>query len=282
MGVPLRRALVLGGGGLAGIAWETGILCGLADESPDAARLLLESDVLVGTSAGSTVAAQIGSGAPLEELYGRQLTESSAEIAPRLTRDELTDLFAAAVSEPCDPSLDTTRQQLRRIGVVAAATETVPDSVRRDVIAQRLPCHDWPDRVLRLTAIDIDAGELVVFERDSGVGLIDAVMASCAVPGAWPLVTIAGRRHMDGGVGSSVNLAVAGDCAVAVVLAPSGVVEEMSSFPGAAFAVVPDDASLAAFGSHSLDPRCRTPSARAGRDQGRREAEAVARFLGAR
>ena len=280
MGVPKRRALVLGGGGLAGIAWETGILCGLADESQATVQLLLESDVLVGTSAGSTVAAQIGSGAPLEELYGRQLTESSAEIAPRLTRDELTDIFAAAMGEPYDPSLDTTLQQLRRIGAVAAATETVPDSVRREVIAQRLPAHDWPDRVMRLTAIDIDTGELVVFERDSGVDLIDAVMASCAVPGVWPPVTIAGRRHMDGGVGSSVNLAVAADCAVAVVLAPGGAVEGMSSFAGAAFAVVPDDASLAAFGSHPLDPRCRAPSARAGREQGRREAAALARFLG--
>jgi len=278
--VPTRRALVLGGGGLAGIAWETGILCGLADESPTTARLLLESDVLVGTSAGSTVAAQIGSGVPLEELYANQLADSSAEIAPRLTRDELTEIFAAAMGEPFDPNMDPTLQQLRRIGEVAAATETVPESVRRDVIAQRLPSHDWPDRVMRLTAIDIDSTELVVFERDSGVDLVDAVMASCAVPGAWPPVTIGGRRHMDGGVGSSVNLAVAEDCAIAVVMAPSGAVEELSSFPGVAFAVVPDDTSLAAFGAHPLDPRCRAPSARAGREQGRREAAALARFLG--
>lgn len=61
--VTTRRALVLAGGGLAGIAWETGVLRGIADESPAAARLLLDSDVLVGTSAGATVAAQISSGA---------------------------------------------------------------------------------------------------------------------------------------------------------------------------------------------------------------------------
>lgn len=278
--MPISRALVLGGGGLAGIAWETGILCGIADASPSTAQLLLESEVLVGTSAGATVAAQLGSGVPLEELYENQLAESSTEIAPRLTRDELTEIFVAALSEPFDPDLDTTIQQVRRIGAVAAATETVPDRIRRAVIEQRLPSHDWPERVMRLTAIDIDTGELVVFERNSGVDLVDAVMASCAVPGAWPLVTIGGRRHMDGGVGSSINLDVAADCGLAVVLAPGGAGEEMSSFPGLAFAVVPDDASLVAFGTDPLDPRCRAPSARAGRAQGRREAAAVAGFLG--
>ncbi len=280
---------MLAGGGIAGIAWETGVLRGIADESPAAARLLLESDVLVGTSAGSAVAAQIGSGSSLEELYERQVAESSAEIDSGVDVDDITDMFLAALREPYDRSLDRTRQQMQRIGAVAAATKTVPESVRRDVIAQRLPSHDWPDRVLRLTAIDVDAGELVVFERDSGVDLVDAVAASCAVPGAWPPVTIAGRRCMDGGVGSSVNLAVAGDCDTAVVMVPSGAdapspfgdgpAAEISSFPGAAFAVFADDDSLAAFGPNPLDPRCRIASARAGRAQGRREAAAVARFL---
>ena len=100
-------------------------------------------------------------------------------------------------------------------------TETVPEPVRREVIAQRLPSHDWPDRALRITAIDTATGELVVFDRGSGVQLVDAVAASCAVPGAWPPVTIAGRRYMDGGVASSVNLGVARDCDAAVVLVPS-------------------------------------------------------------
>ena len=74
------------------------------------------------------------------------------------------------------------------------------------MIAQRLPSHGWPDQVLRVTAIDIATGELVVFDGDSGVDLVDAVAASCAVPGAWPPVTIGDRRYMDGGVGSTINL----------------------------------------------------------------------------
>jgi NTE family protein len=292
--VPTRRALVLAGGGIAGIAWETGVLRGIADASPAAAGLLLDSDVLVGTSAGSAVAAQISSGNSLEALFDRQVSETSAEIDSGIDVEAITELFLAALAEPyeksLDPTVDETRQQMQRIGAVALATKTVAEPVRRGVIAKRLPSHDWPDRVLRLTAIDTATGELVVFDRQSGVELVDAVAASCAVPGAWPPVTIAGRRYMDGGIGSSVNLDVARDCDAAVVLVPAGVdapspfgdgpVAEIAAFAGATFPVFADDNSLAAFGPNLLDPRCRIPSAMAGREQGRREAEAVARFLG--
>src|SRR6201997_298206 len=98
--VATRRALVLAGGGLAGIAWETGVLLGIADESPEAARLLLDSDVLVGTSAGSAVAAQISSGSALEALFDRQVAETSAEIDPGVDVEAITELFLAALAEP--------------------------------------------------------------------------------------------------------------------------------------------------------------------------------------
>ncbi|MGB6515639.1 MAG: patatin-like phospholipase family protein, partial [Mycobacterium sp.] len=88
-----KQALVLGGGGIAGIAWETGILRGIADESPAAARALLDCDVLVGTSAGSAVVAQIGSGHAIEDLFRRQIQESSAEIDPGNGIDTVVELF---------------------------------------------------------------------------------------------------------------------------------------------------------------------------------------------
>ncbi|MBW0018833.1 MAG: patatin-like phospholipase family protein [Mycobacterium sp.] len=285
-----RRALVLAGGGIAGIAWETGILRGIADRSPATARALLDSDVLVGTSAGAAVAAQIGAGGTLEALFERQIAETSAEIDSGVDIDTIAELFLDALGEPYDGPLDRTSQQIQRIGAVALTTKTVPEPVRRAVIAQRLPSHDWPDRPLRLTALDIATGKLVVFDKDSGAQLIDAVAASCAVPGAWPPVTIGDRRYMDGGVGSSVNLGVADDCEVAVVLVPAGVnapspfgagpAAEIAGFAGSALGVFADDESLAAFGPNPIDPRCRIPSAWAGREQGRREADAVTRFLG--
>ncbi|MBV8292912.1 MAG: patatin-like phospholipase family protein [Mycobacterium sp.] len=282
----IKRALVLGGGGVAGIAWETGILQGIADESAATARALLDSDVLVGTSAGSAVVAQVGSGLSLEDLFARQVRGTSAEIDPGVGVDAVTELFLAALSQP-----DATAVQKRqRIAAVALATETVAESVRRSVIAQRLPTHAWPDRVLRVTAIDTATGELVVFERDSGVDLVDAVAASCAVPGVWPPVTIGDRRFMDGGIGSTINLDVADDCDVDVVLVPAGVsapspfgagpAAEIAAFGGPVLGVFADDESLAAFGPNALDPRCRIGSAEAGRAQGRREAAGVAAFLG--
>jgi NTE family protein len=278
--------LVLGGGGIAGIAWETGILYGIADESPAAAQALLDSEVLVGTSAGSAVVAQIGSGASLQDLFARQTAATTSEIDPGVGIDAITDLFLAALSDPDA----TVAQQRQRIGAVALATETVAEPVRRRVIAQRLPSHTWPDRVLRITAIDIATGELVVFDRDSGVDLVDAVAASCAVPGMWPPVTVGERRYMDGGIGSTINLGVAADCDVAVVLVPAGVaapspfgvgpVGEIAAFDGTTLSMFADHTSLEAFGPNPLDPRCRIVSAEAGRAQGRREAAGVAAFLG--
>lgn len=275
---------MLAGGGLAGIAWETGVLRGIADESPVTAQALTDADVIVGTSAGSTVAAQLGSGLGLDALFDRQTTHSTAEIHPEVGIDEITELFFAAMTTPGASKAE----KLQKIGAVALSTPTVTEAVRRAVIAQRLPSHEWPDRVLRISAIDVATGELVAFDRTSGVGLVDAVAASCAVPGVWPPVTIGERRYMDGGVGSSVNMALADDCDSAVVLVPSGASapspfsagagEEVAAF-SEAFAVFADDESLAAFGRNPLDPACRKPSALAGREQGKRMAAAVAEFL---
>ena len=278
------RALILAGGGLAGIAWETGVLRGIADESPATARALLASDVLVGTSAGSTVAAQISSAMPLDELYDRQIAATSNELDPGVDIDTIAELFLNAMAEPGELP-----EKLRRIGAVAAGAATVAEPVRRRVIEARLPSHDWPDTDLRITAIDIATGELVVFDSSSGVSLVDAVAASCAVPATWPPVTIGGRRYMDGGVSSSVHTGVAADCDTAVLLVPAaefapspfsdGTAAEIAAFGARSFTVYADDASLAAFGPNPLDPVCRVPSALAGREQGRRVAAAVTDFL---
>lgn len=281
----MTRALVLAGGGVTGIAWETGILFGILEQAPEVGRQLLDADVLVGTSAGSAVAAQLGSGATMAELFDRQVAAESAELDPGVSGEEIAELFLAAMLKP-DAS---TRDKLREIGAVALSAETVAEPVRREVIAARLPRHDWPDRELRITAIDIPTAELVVFDRNSGVELVDAVAASCSVPGVWPPVTIGERRYMDGGVASSANLGVAHDCASAVVLVPAGEdvpapfgagpADEIAAFPGRAFGVFADAASLAAFGSNVLDPAARIGAAHAGREQGRRVAESVGGFL---
>ncbi len=214
-----KRALILAGGGLAGIAWETGILRGIADESPATAQALLDSDVLVGTSAGSTVAAQISGPLPLEQLYERQLAETSHELDPGVDIDTSTELFVGAVSQPGATARQKLQTHRSRRGEHGDGLRAGAQARHRTPAAQpragpTATCGSPPSTSL--------TGELVVFDSSSGVELVDAVAASCAVPGTWPPVTIGERRYMDGGVGSSVNTAVAADCATAVVLVPAG------------------------------------------------------------
>ncbi|MDT5013432.1 MAG: hypothetical protein QOH57_5049 [Mycobacterium sp.] len=282
----LRLALVLAGGGVAGVAWETGFLLGVQDQAPAAARRLLDAELLLGTSAGSTVAAQVSSGAGLADLYERQLAPNSHEIEPGIEIDDLMALFERAVAG----SGQSSAERLRAVGQQAVATETVTEDVRRAVIAARLPSQAWPDRRLVVTAIDVETGERVLLDRESGAALVDAVAASCAVPGVWPPVTIGARRFMDGGVGSTANVDAVTDVDAVVLLAPSqepgaalfgrSLADELADFAGPSLAVFADDASIAAFGPNVLSPASRAPSATAGREQGRRQAAEVAAFLG--
>ncbi len=271
----MAEALVLGGGGVAGISWITGLLAGLADAGQDVTAV----DTIVGTSAGSTVAAQLGSGLGLEELYARQ-TEPGLQAAEIMVEVDLAG-FSAQIA---DLLRDTAAgPQLRRaVGRVALDAVTVPEPERRAVIESRLPSHAWPARALKIVAVDAESGQPRVFDKASGVSLVDAVTASCAVPGVWPPVTIEGRRYVDGGVRSSENADYAAGASRVLVLAPLGgvqllptdkplaqAVEELRA-GGAEVAVVgPDEASLAAIGPNPLDPSTRRPTAEAGRAQGR-------------
>jgi NTE family protein len=261
-------ALVLGGGGITGIAWELGILTGLARAGID----LTGADTVVGTSAGSVVGAQVTNGLPLEELYAAQLEPPDVEIGGRLSR------IAALKLVPPYVLPGSGRDKLARVGRVAHASHA-PGSVDREgVIRARLPVHDWPDRDLRITAVDTVSGEFTVFRRDSGVDLVAAVAASCAVPTVWPPVEIEGRTYMDGGMRSTANVDVAEGAERVVVLAPlpralskkvsiRAQVERVA--PRAWSVVTPDAEALAAFGRNLLDPAKRAVAAEAGLRQSR-------------
>ncbi|HWD02164.1 MAG TPA: patatin-like phospholipase family protein [Amycolatopsis sp.] len=271
----MSDALVLGGGGVAGIAWITGLLAGLADVGRD----VTEADLIVGTSAGSTVAAQIGSGLSLDELYARQTdpARQAAEIPADLDVESYSAEFASILARG-----GTAAQVRRAVGAFALKAGTVPEERRRTVIESRLPSHQWPSRALAIIAVDADTGEPRVFRNDSGVSLVDAVAASCAVPGIWPAATISGHRYIDGGVRSIANAdyATGHDRILVVLPLPEGeLFPAETPFPdvftslraaGAAVTVVaPDDASLTAIGTNPLDPATRGPAAEAGRAQGR-------------
>lgn len=265
---PVTRALVLGGGGVAGVAWETGLLLGLADRGAD-----LTADLVVGTSAGATTAAQLTSGTGLAELYRRQ-TEPTAqvrELVPTVSLLALLDEMAARTEGLADPA-----DRRRAIGALALTADTPDPAARHAVIAARLAGAGWPADDLRITAVDAVSGDVRVFTAADGVDLVDAVAASCAVPGIWPPVEIGGRRYVDGGAASTNHADLATGATAVLVLAPMQpdrapeLAEEVARLrtTGAEVEVVhPDEASVAAIGPDPLDPAVRAASAQAGRRQ---------------
>jgi len=270
------RALVLGGGGMAGIAWETGVLAALADAGADVAA----ADFLLGTSAGATVAAQVGSGVPVAELLARQVepARQAAELVPDPAA--VAALMESWETMAADADADPAGQR-RQVGELALQADTVPEAGRREVIAGRLPDHSWPDRALAVVAVDAHSGEPRVFDRASGVDLIDAVAASCAVPGIWPPVTIGGRRYIDGGVRSTVNADLAagyGRVLILVPMADPALDAQLAALAEAAEVEVisAGEETVAAFGVNPLDPAVRPGAARAGYAQGERDAARIA------
>lgn len=261
------RALVLGGGGVTGVAWELGLITGLAEAGVD----LSGADLVIGTSAGAVVGAQILSGMPIADLFKGQHLGRVGEIPAKMPM-RTSVAIGVAMLRPGRPE-----QFRRRVGELALATETVPEADRRAVIEQRLPRHEWPERLLRITAVDAETGEFVVFDRDSGVSLVDAVGASCAVPGVWPPVTIGGRRFMDGGLRSAANADLAEGADRIVVIAPithgggpsPRPADQVKALAERAEVVLvtPDRASDDAIGTNPLDPARRAPAAAAGRRQ---------------
>lgn len=270
------RALVLGGGGITGVGWEFGLLAGLADAGLDLSRGD-PPDLVVGTSAGSVVGAQVASGMDLQEACARQLRPPTQEISSKLGVGTLLRFGWAAVRAPDAAGFAA------RVGRMALAARTASEADRLAVIASRLPVKQWPERRLLLSAVDALTGEVKIFDRESGASLVEAVAASCAVPGVWPPVTIGGRRYIDGGIRSGTHMDLARGCAavLAVVPLPRGFgpmtsaaehARQLEQQGSRVLVVSPDAAALRAIGRNVLDPRRRAPAAQAGRAQ----AQAVA------
>lgn len=283
---------MLGGGGSTGNAWLIGVLAGLRDAGLD----VTDADLVVGTSAGATAAAQIGN-APLPDL----LTAALEPVPPRLIR---TGGGGRALAGTVHDHLDRTGRIIaastdaadmrRRMGAAFIelddATGATGTERWRSTVAARMPGGDWPERRVLLTAVDADTGEGVAFDRDSGIDLVDAVAASTSGGSAY---RIGGRRYIDGGYRRNENADLAAGAERVLVLSPFGgrtrhplewgmqlaaQVEELQAGGSRVETVFPDDASLLALGDGNMDPAGRAPSARAGFDQGRALADRLRPF----
>lgn len=268
------HSLVLGSGGITGIAWMTGLLLGLNEMGVD----LRECGKMLGTSAGATVAAQIREDSDLWELYERQVYTSKQvqELAPQIRLLRLLPLAMAIL-----PKLNAPIERTRRIGQLALRAEAENAQARQSVITARLhPRQDWPAKPLALVAVDVLTGETRMFDRRSGVGLADAVAASCAVPGIWPPVNIDGRQYMDGGIRSSSNADLAERSSGVIIVSPLGAnrgipgrtlsrqIAKLEQSGTRVQVIGPDRTAAAAMGKNSLNPARRAIAAQAGRAQG--------------
>jgi NTE family protein len=258
-----RTALVLGGGGITGIAWELGILKGLADAGVD----LSGADLVVGTSAGSVVGAQITTGQSLDDLYATQLEPADREIGAELGRFTLLRLVPPMLFP------GTQQRKLARVGKLSMRAHPPGGEKRIEVIRSRIGVVDWSERDLKVTAVEAESGEFVAFDRHSGVDLVHAVAASCAVPVVWPAVTIDGLHYVDGGMRSTANVDLAEGYDVVVVIAPlpqafskaTSIRAQLASTGAAHTAVVtPDEKALVDIGKNVLDPTKRADAARTG------------------
>jgi NTE family protein len=229
------RALVLGGGGAVGVGWQTGLLTGLRDAGID----LAGADSIVGTSAGALVGALLSSGREVTDALSSLATLGNSIDPGSLAAGD--EAFLEAMREA---RLNTdSRQALRAIGRAAQKTRMPAEDTYIGLFGT-LDDAAWPAG-FRCTAIDTDTGGLVVWDEASGVSLLRAVAASCAVPLMFPTVTINGHRYMDGGILSRLNAVAAPATDVMVVLSCRPLTSQGDGGGGSLAASVTPEAELA-------------------------------------
>jgi NTE family protein len=286
------RALVLSGGGPICEAWQAGLIVGMAENGVDLSTV----DLIVGTSAGSIVGAQLALSRAPSSMPAFEVARQASMPPPP----------PPGAKSPA-PTLDENYLG-KKLGELAAGKRP-PDQVRAEIGAWALSAHAvmsedafvsiytsiFPDRgwtqiPFECVAVDAHDGSTRIFSKVSGVGLARAVASSCAVPGIFPPVTIDGHRYIDGGMRSLTNADLAKGYRVVIVVDfndPSRRSEIGKSFGALADRelkilrdsgstveyVAPDAATLAAFGPNRQDPTRRKAAFAAGSKQGRIEAQ---------
>ena len=288
-----RCALVLGGGGPLGIAWEAGMLAGWAESWQRSAALaevplapFLDGRI-VGTSAGAIVGAHLavhGSVTALLQQQGEPVepdAPSAAELARFLPAYFKARLFTRNV--------DDFRRSLGR-----SARRSARPGEQHYLAAFRrsyAPGGPWPaGRDLRIMVIDTETGELHTWTSERDAPLAVAVAASCSIPCAFPMVHVNGRTYMDGGLGSPTNALLAQGCERVLILDPLGRVfgksapieaerETLEAAGSHTLAFTPDQAVANSIGRNFLDSSRRALVAKLARAQGLATAPGVRSFL---
>jgi len=289
------RAIVLGGGASTGNAWLIGVIAGLFDAGLD----VTGAELTIGTSAGATAAAQIAGATPTElfanilDATPQQRTGSvgsglgRSQATPVVNHLERINKIIAAASDVAD--------MRRRLGAAALEMDAASDGAWsaqwRTTVAARLPSQGWPERDVLITAVDARTGDPAVFDRDSGVGLADAIAASCS--SGLPY-RIGNNRYIDGGYRSNAeNADLAAGYERVLVLSPFGGrslqplkwgthlatrLDELRAGGSRVETIFPGSSSEHMFGANGMDLSLRPPAARAGYEQGTALAGQLADF----
>jgi len=279
------RALVLGGGGSTGNAWLIGVIAGLYGSGLD----VTTPDLTVGTSAGSTAAAQLAASSPAELFAAAVAPVPEAQRRPGAAgsdrgRPLAVSSHLARMNHIISSSNDAAEMR-RRMGAAAMESDAAADdswqSKWRAVVASRLPDQRWPDRQVLITAVDAETGEPAVFDRGSGVELVDAVAASCSSSGPY---RIGDNWYLDGGYRSNAeNADLAAGYGRVLVLSPFGgrslqpvewgmhlvtQVEALRAGGSRVETIFPRPDAEHLFGANAMDISLRPAAAQAGYDQG--------------
>ncbi|MGV1004790.1 MAG: patatin-like phospholipase family protein [Candidatus Nanopelagicales bacterium] len=244
-----RRGLILGGGGVVGGAWALGALWALKEVHGFEPR---ESDVIVGTSAGSMLAALFGAGATVEELLAHERGERV--VSGPITGFSWDYLAVTGGSHPGFPKLSPGSSQLLRNPVsrlwrvpltatLSAFLPTGSKSLSRmgHLIDAFTPFGEWsPHPNLWVVAVDVDTGERVVFGQPTAppAPLALAVQASCSIPGWFEPVTIGDRRYIDGGAWSATSVDLVENMGLDEVFVIAPMVSQRFDRPSHALAVL--------------------------------------------
>jgi NTE family protein len=264
------RALALTGGGATGTAWETGVLLGLARSGID----VNAADLVIGTSAGSIVGAEMRSGISLDDLYRAQLTADASVLAQWSKNVDTAYMAATRALYVTDHALSQSERAAVGARALAAKlpgeTEWLPNFYRASGIAV---LTTWPSKLLSIVAVNAADGQVDVFDKSQNVPIKLAIAASAAVPAFTPPISINGRRYTDGGV-AGTNLLVARGYATVLAVIPnpaSGTTADAAALQATGANVVlitPDADTKAAMGPNSLDASRKPASAEAGIRQG--------------
>jgi len=271
-----QRALILAGGGYVASSWEIGVITGMADEGLD----LRDANLFVGTSAGARVAIDLTSGRSLKEIYKQRIAPGG----PSLERSSQVDWARIRAGvDGARQSGGSPTEILQRYGQLALEVGAGIASDRREAVASQLSSQVWPEQRMLIPVVNAETGQRCTFDRECGIDLVDAVIATTSSFGSPP-VFFKDHHYIDGGYYSSDNADLAIGYERVLILALRSPPQAMRVVPveagvealraaGAQVDVIhPDEETMAALAptGGQMNPASGKPGAIAGRLQGQR------------